>query len=113
MRLRLLTSAIGTLVPVATLSAVVWIVLPIFSLDPNANFNVRGQPYRFAIVVLVAFVVVTLLFYLGALVAAWVALKRYTHAEVEKEFCWLLALPGTAAANRRLFQFVFRPRTAV
>ena len=84
-----------------------WGLFPLFGVDPNKGYRLQSEPIGAALLVLTALVGIILVSYIGAVVAAWVALKRYTRAEVELEFCWLMWLPKANALNQRVFQFVF------
>jgi hypothetical protein len=105
----LVVTAVALPVMAGIFISIVWAMSAGIGLDPSAGYDPRTEPVQAAMLILGALMLVALAGYVGALAAAWVALKRYTRAEVESEFCWLVWLPGTTSLNQRVFRHIFPP----
>ena len=96
-RLRALTLVIGLLVPLAILVGLVFGVLPMLGIGPDFGINPRDKPVRTAAFVFLGVAVLFVACLLGAAVASWVALRRFSREEVRSEFIWMMWRSGAAS----------------
>ena len=108
-KLRLLTSAIGTLIPLAILFGVVWGVLPIFGIEPSYGVNPRTEPVQTVVFLAASVALIFAAFTLGAVLAGWTAAQLFSRAEAESEFLWLMSFTGKSRLGRPLFRLFFSP----
>ena len=106
-RLRALTSVIGLLVPLSVLVGLVFGVLPMLCISPYCGISPRDEPVRTAAFVFLGAAVLFLACLLGAAIASWVALRRFSREEVRSEFIWLVWRSGASRLCGRVFDALF------
>jgi hypothetical protein len=107
-RLAWLMLAIACLVPICFGLLTLFVVLPLFGIDPNGGVNPRTEPMLAAVFVACALVFVSVSATLGCVLASWVAMKRFTRSEVRSEYLRLMWMPKAESFNGRVFDAVFK-----
>ena len=103
-RLRLLTGAIAILFPAAVLIA---LAIGVTAMASGLSSEIRVSPVVAISLYILVFIVGIGCITLGAILAAWISLKRFTRAEARSEFLWVMWLPKTSSLSSKLFDKLF------
>ena len=106
-KLGLLMFAISLLCLSAAILAAFRVIFPAIGIDPSEGVTLLAEPVRAALLIGCVLLAATVVSYGGVILGAWIARRHFPLLEVESEFLRLLWLPGTRAANTRLFRYLF------
>ena len=106
-KLRLLMSAAQLACLAAALLLAGKVIIPALGFDPFDGYSLVEKPVSAAILIGSVLLVATIACYSGAIAGAWFARRHFALTEIESDFLLVLWLPGTRAANSRLFRYLF------
>lgn len=112
-KLRLLMSAVTIACVVTAFLFVFLVMLPALGIRSDTGVSPIKEPVSAAFLVASVLVPFSAIIYGGAILGAWIARRFFRLDEIESEFLWQLWIPGTRAANTRLFRYLFSRRADV